>query len=94
MPTRKSLGCQLALYAAAYGPVPFYLALAGWCLFSAQPTYLLALYLSLSFAGVHLAAMRHFLRWAHKREQKEGPLSPLQERKAAPSCPGETGAKA
>ena len=94
MPARKPFGCRLALYAAAYGPILSYLALAGYSLLSAQPTYRLALYLSLSFAGFPLAAMRHFLRWAHKREQKEGPLSPLQERKAAPSRPGKTGAKA
>lgn len=89
MPAQKSFGYRLTLYAAAYGPVPFYLALAGWSLFSAKPTYLLALYLSLSFAGFHIAAMRHFLRWANQREQKKNGGSPLPRSEKSRRCGSE-----
>ena len=65
MPARKSFGYNLLLYAASYGPVPFYLALAAGCLIFLCPELA---FLSISFAAVHLIAMRHFLRWARQQE--------------------------
>ena len=77
MPATKSLGYNLLLYTAAYGPAAVYLAIAAWSFLSAKPVYLLSLYISLSFTAFHIAAMRHFLRWARQREQNPGPTNAL-----------------